>query len=193
MSERYPYGYGEAGPVAPPLIDVDEDLWLESWKAGDGPLYYQKVHQNRDYVRPASQDLADITLEQAMQSMDMLVANIATGRTAGYKVMREIGDNNEMIGGINLFRREGIAAGMGYWRVEHAGGEGYMTRAAQRLLRFAFDQSPIGWDLQRVWLGINPTNQASIRLATNIGAHVVMNPYVDLRAGEVMYEVVKGV
>jgi RimJ/RimL family protein N-acetyltransferase len=135
-------------------------LILRPLRAGDGPRI-----QAFCGAWPVARMLARVPYPYPDGLAETWIAQQAADRQSGLAYVFAILLDDEVIGVIGLERRAHGAYELGYWLGEPWWGQGYMSEAAARVVRFAFDDLK----LDRVTASYFADNPASGRVQEKCG------------------------
>lgn len=116
-----------------------------------------------------------------LEAVEATVAKVVSDMQAGTEVQYSTIANGEIVGraGLSSIGCERGAARLGYWVGEQFQGHGYATAAAERIVRFGFEE--IG--LETVIVRIEGRNTKSERVARRLGAHLTERVEVETQKG----------
>ena len=144
------------------------DFLLRLASRGDYLNWRRARADNHAFLQPYEPVWAQDALDEDRYRMMARDARRAFRYQSGAGMFLIHKDEGEVIGGINLSnvrRRVAQMGTLGYWMSERWGGQGRMTRAVERMVRFAF----YDFNLHRIEAGCIPDNEASARVLLNAG------------------------
>lgn len=150
-------GSAEAVNMPPPeIIEVEDrqDMHLRLAMTNEIAPLFEAVFSGQDVPR--------------QQKIDEAIEATASGKRIQYQII--VGNDGEdtVVGSVVLYGKnvQEATAELSYYAAEEFRGNGYVTDAAKRIVRFGFEE----WGLDRVFLEINPENTKSEAVAGRLGA-----------------------
>ena len=151
--------------LPPETLAVDDNLTLVRAERGDADMLYALVDENREFLGRSLGFARRFTPQKAATRCEIWYSDMQNGRGSAYWVT-EMG---EKIGLTELWFNPMTSSDswqLEYWLAEPARGRGVMSRAARRLIDYAFEER----DIREIELLIVPSNPRSQAVARRIGA-----------------------
>lgn len=158
----------EASPekMWPDRVVIDENLAISRLTAEDAPDFYAAVDAERVRLGRYMEWASHFTPEKAAYDSQNLEKEMDRGNLAAYKIEYE----RKFAGIVMLTDRRNDEAELSIWLITEATGKRVASRSARALLEIGF----ANWQLAAAIQHIDATNDASKKLASQIGAHKIM-------------------
>ncbi len=142
------------------VLIADGSLSLIQYRLLDAYEIFRLIDQNREHL---SQN-GDITAKKYETPVDVYVS---IKEPKNHRRLRlGIWDGNIFVGAINIeLKDDNHSAEIGYWLGVQFEGNGYMAKAIQRIIRYAFETL----ELRKVFAVVVPANVRSINVLKRAG------------------------
>jgi ribosomal-protein-serine acetyltransferase len=125
-------------PAAPPMLELDDGLFLRHLTLGDAPLVYATIDAHRAFLR---RWLPWVDPTRSVADTIHFIEESAGRRAAGVALVYGIWHDLEFCGVVDLHAIDPAngSAQIGYWLKEDAQGRGLITYSCAALLGVAFE------------------------------------------------------
>jgi ribosomal-protein-serine acetyltransferase len=161
-------------------LKIDDEITLRQFSMDDAEAIFDLIDRNRDHLSQHDDDTAKkYPSVRSVQNSIIFPKNperLRMGIWAG----------DDFTGSINLTRFNGCASfEVGYYLGSEYQGRGYMTRAVQKIVEYAFTEK----DACQVFAKVHPNNNASMAVLERTGFTKVKGKKT--QSGELFYSICK--
>lgn len=145
-------------------LEVNDELWLRQIEDNDAEVLFEQIEQNRDYLR---RYLNWVDQMKKIEDARKFIQSCHQRTAALGGITFVIFLQGEIIGSIALYdwMHEIKCIHIGYWISQRHSSKGMITRCAEALLAYAFDEL----EMEKVQLYFLPENVGSERIADKLG------------------------
>jgi len=150
-------------------VSEKTDIYLQLTSLDDALTLYDVVHKDRKHLERYQRWARNATPKSIKAAIQESIDNTAKGTWLQYRIMlREQSTPDKIIGTLTFYDHDAASqtVKLGYWLTKDYEGNGYVSTALKRLLRYGFEY----WSLGKVLLEITPGNERSIKVAQRLGA-----------------------
>ena len=151
-------------PELKQYFEIDSELTLRTFTAGDADEIFATATQNRDHLQPFMRWMKpDFSLDSSKEFIARSSLGSEERKSLGFGIFR----NKKLIGTIGFvyFDWEAHKTEIGYWLVKSEVGKGVVSAVCKTLFRYAFDE--LG--LNRIEIRCSVENLRSAHVPERLG------------------------